>query len=58
MINPAYAILVVPAVAMVILAFVSNYRIGATLNVVAAGITCVAGVSLLFVEREIGRAHV
>jgi len=51
MINPAYAILVVPAVAMVILAFVSNYRIGATLNVVAAGITCVAGVSLLFVER-------
>src|SRR4029079_16195875 len=36
---------------MVILAFVSNYRIGATLNVVPAGITCVAGVSLLFVER-------
>jgi hydrogenase-4 component F len=51
MIVPAYVILLVPAVAMVTLALVSNYRVGATLNVVAAGITCAAGVSLLFAER-------
>src|SRR5690606_33526232 len=29
----------------------SNYRLGAALNVLASGISCAAGISLLFVER-------
>ena len=48
---PAYLILLTPAAAVVILAFVPNYRLGALLNVLAAGLTFGAGVLLLFAER-------
>jgi hydrogenase-4 component F len=50
-IAPAHAILLIPAVAVLVLALVPNYRLGAILNVVASGLTFVAGVSLLFAER-------
>jgi hydrogenase-4 component F len=49
--HPAEIILWVPAVAMVLLAFVANYRIGAAINVIASGATFAAGVALLFVPR-------
>ena len=51
MINPLYAILVIPAVAVVVLAFIPSYRIGAVLNMLASGLTFMAGVSLLLVDR-------
>jgi len=50
-IGPLDAILWVPAAAVVVLAFVPNYRVGAALNVLTAGLTFVAGVWLLFAER-------
>jgi hydrogenase-4 component F len=50
-IAPLDAILWIPAAAVVILMFVPNYRIGAVLNVLAAGLTFGAGVLLLFTER-------
>jgi hydrogenase-4 component F len=50
-IAPLDLVLWVPAVAVVALAFVANYRLGAALNVLASGVTFVAGVSLLFAER-------
>jgi hydrogenase-4 component F len=47
--SPAlYGILVIPAVAVLVLAFVPSYRIGAVLNMLAAGLTFMAGASLLF----------
>jgi hydrogenase-4 component F len=49
--HPAEIILWVPAAAMVLLAFVANYRIGAAINVLASGATFAAGVALLFVPR-------
>ena len=49
--TPLDAILWLPALAIPILAFVSNYRVGAALNVLASGATFAAGVSLLFAER-------
>ena len=51
MIAPLDLVLWVPAVAVVVLAFVENYRVGAALNVLASGTTFVAGVSLLFADR-------
>ncbi len=45
------AILLIPAVAVVLLALIPSYRVGAALNVIACGLTFVAGASLLFVER-------
>ena len=48
MIAPLHAILIIPAVAVVILAFVPGYRLGAILNMIAAGLTFMAGASLLF----------
>ena len=48
---PAEIVVWVPAVAMVLLAFIGNYRIGAAINVLASGVTFAAGVALLFVER-------
>ena len=51
MINPLYAILVVPPVAVVMLACIPSYRIGAVLNMLASGLTFMAGVSLLAVDR-------
>jgi hydrogenase-4 component F len=50
-IAPVDAILWIPAAAVVILIFVPNYRLGAALNVIAAGLTFGAGVLLLFTER-------
>jgi hydrogenase-4 component F len=50
-IAPVYAILLIPAVAVPVLALVPNYRLGAALNVLASGLTFLAGVSLLFAQR-------
>jgi hydrogenase-4 component F len=50
-IAPVNAVLWIPAAAVLILAFVPNYRLGAALNVLAAGLTFTAGVLLLFTER-------
>jgi hydrogenase-4 component F len=50
-IAPAHAILLIPALAVPLLALVPNYRLGAMLNVLASGLTFAAGVSLLFAER-------
>ncbi len=51
MISPLYAILLVPVLAALLLALVTNYRWGAAINVLACGLTFAAGVSLLFVDR-------
>ncbi len=51
MIAPLDAVLAVPAAAVVLLAFVRNYRLGAVINVVASGLAFAAGVSLLFAPR-------
>jgi hydrogenase-4 component F len=48
LLTPLHAVLLVPAVAVVVLALVPNYRISAGLNVLAAGLTFAAGASLLF----------
>jgi hydrogenase-4 component F len=49
--TPLHGILLIPAIAVVVLVFVPNYRIGAALNMLAAGLTFVAGASLLFDPR-------
>ncbi len=51
MISPVDALLIIPGVAIPVLALVSNYRLGATLNVIASGASFAAGVALLFVQR-------
>ena len=51
MINPLYAILLIPAVAVVVLVLIPSYRIGAVLNMLASGLTFMAGASLLLVDR-------
>src|ERR1700730_12726134 len=51
MIDPLYAILIIPGLSVALLAIVSDYRAGAALNVLASGLTFAAGVSLLFTER-------
>ena len=51
MIAPIDVLLWTPAVAVVVLALVANYRLGAVLNVVACGITFAGGVALLFAPR-------
>ena len=48
MIAPMHAILVIPAIAMVLLALVPSYRLGAFLNMLASGLTFMAGISLSF----------
>jgi hydrogenase-4 component F len=50
-ITPLHAILSIPALAIVVLALVPNYRIGAGINVIASAGSFAAGVSLLFAER-------
>jgi hydrogenase-4 component F len=50
-IAPVEAILLIPAVSAFLLALIGNYRVGATLNVIASGLTFAAGVSLLFAPR-------
>jgi hydrogenase-4 component F len=49
--GPLDALLWIPAIAVPLLALIPNYRLGAALNVIASGLTFVAGVSLLFVPR-------
>jgi hydrogenase-4 component F len=50
------AILLIPMVAAAVLALLSNYRLSALLNVLAAFLTFLAAASLFFVERpEVGR---
>ena len=44
-------VLLIPTLAVVALAFVSNYRRGAAINVAASALTFLAGLSLLFGER-------
>jgi len=44
-------LLITPAIAIPILALVSNYRLGAALNVIASGLSFAAGVALLFTPR-------
>ena len=51
MIFPVDALLLIPAIAIPILALVSNYRLGAALNVIASGASLAAGIALLFSER-------
>lgn len=48
---PAEIIVWVPAVAAVLLALITNYRLGAAVNIVASGVTFLAAVALLFVDR-------
>ena len=48
MITPLHAILLIPAVAVVLLALIPSYRFGAFLNMLASGLTFMAGASLLF----------
>jgi hydrogenase-4 component F len=50
-ITPLHAILSIPAIAIVVLALVPNYRIGAGINVLASAGSFAGGVSLLFAER-------
>ena len=52
MISPIDALLIIPGIAIPILALVSNYRVGAALNVVAAGASFAAGIALLFAPRS------
>jgi hydrogenase-4 component F len=49
--SPLDALLWIPAIAVPLLAAIPNYRLGAALNVIASGLTFVAGVSLLFAPR-------
>ncbi len=42
------ALLLIPAIAVPVLALVSDYRLGSIINVIACGLTFVAGVALLF----------
>lgn len=48
---PAEIIVWVPAVAAVLLALITNYRLGAAVNIAASGVTFLAAVALLFVDR-------
>ncbi|MGA2125815.1 MAG: hydrogenase 4 subunit F [Xanthobacteraceae bacterium] len=50
-IAPLDAILWIPAVAVVVLSLVSSYRLGATINMLASGLTFAAGLALLVTER-------
>jgi hydrogenase-4 component F len=54
MTGPVEAILVIPAIAVPILALVSGYRIGAALNILTCALTFSAAVALLFTEHPRG----
>jgi hydrogenase-4 component F len=49
--GPLDLLLLIPAIAVPVLALVTNYRLGSALNVLACALTCAAGVALLFVDR-------
>jgi hydrogenase-4 component F len=51
MISPVEATLIIPAVAIPILALVSGYRLGAALNILACALTLGAAVALLFTDQ-------
>jgi hydrogenase-4 component F len=51
-ISPVDALLIIPGIAIPVLAVVSNYRLGAALNVIASGASFAAGVVLLFAQRS------
>ena len=51
LLTPLHGIMLIPAIAVVVLVFVPSYRIGAMLNMLAAGLTFMAGASLLFDPR-------
>jgi hydrogenase-4 component F len=53
-ISPVEAILVVPAIAVPVLALVSDYRLGAGLNMLATASSLVAAILLLFAEHPRG----
>jgi hydrogenase-4 component F len=44
-------VLLLPALAVPVLALISNYRLSAAVNVLASGLTMLAGISLLFSDR-------
>ncbi len=48
MTGPVETILAVPAIAILVLALISSYRLGAALNIAACGVTFGAAVALLF----------
>ena len=51
MIGPVEATLIIPAIAIPILALVSGYRLGAALNILACALTLSAAAALLFTEH-------
>src|SRR5271165_4033628 len=51
MMSPALFVLLIPALAVPILSGIANYRTGAAVNMLASGLTLIAGISLLFAER-------
>src|SRR5215471_16920342 len=51
MISPVEAILIIPAIAIPILALVASYRLGAALNILASALTLSAAATLLFTEH-------
>src|SRR5262245_24487408 len=52
--TPLEAILLIPAVAVVVLLFVPSYQLGAAINVLASGSTVLVSVMLLASERVRG----
>jgi hydrogenase-4 component F len=50
-VTPLQAVALIPAVAVVVLALIPGYRLGAFLNVLASGLTFFAGASLLLNPR-------
>ncbi|NWG25803.1 MAG: hydrogenase 4 subunit F [Pseudorhodoplanes sp.] len=48
---PVYTLLLIPVVAVPLLAVTGNYRIGAALNVLASGLTLLAAIALMFTPR-------
>jgi hydrogenase-4 component F len=58
-IDPVVAVLVIPIGMAALLALLPNYRLTARLNVLASFLTCLAAISLFFIERpEPGRYFV
>jgi hydrogenase-4 component F len=51
LISSVALVLLLPALAVPVLALISNYRLSAAVNVLASGLTMVAGISLLFSDR-------
>jgi hydrogenase-4 component F len=54
MIGPAELLLIIPAIAVPVLALISSYRLGAALNVIACGLVLAAAVALLFTTHPRG----